>query len=56
METLNSLLSQLNSFIWGPFMLALLLGVGIYLSIGLKLMPWRKIGHGFKLLFFGSGR
>ena len=54
METLNSLLSQLNSFIWGPFMLALLLGVGIYLSIGLKLMPWRKIGHGFKLLFSGQ--
>ena len=54
METLNSLLSQLNSFIWGPFMLALLLGVGIYLSIGLKLMPWRKIGHGFTLLFSGQ--
>jgi AGCS family alanine or glycine:cation symporter len=32
-------------------MLALLLGVGIYLTLGLKLMPWRKLGHGFKLLF-----
>ena len=35
-------------------MLALLLGVGIYLTLGLKLMPWRKIGHGFKLLFSGQ--
>ncbi|MFK7815291.1 MAG: alanine/glycine:cation symporter family protein [Gammaproteobacteria bacterium] len=51
METITSLLNSLSSFIWGPIMLALLLGVGVYLTLGLKLMPWRKIGHGFKLLF-----
>ncbi|MGH1538405.1 MAG: alanine/glycine:cation symporter family protein, partial [Gammaproteobacteria bacterium] len=51
MEAITSLLSSLSSFIWGPIMLALLLGVGVYLTIGLKLMPWRKIGHAFKLLF-----
>jgi len=51
MESLTSLLNSLSSFIWGPIMLALLLGVGVYLTLGLKLMPWRKIGHGFKLLF-----
>ncbi len=54
MEAITSLLTQLSSFIWGPIMLALLLGVGVYLSIGLKLMPWRKLGHGFKLLFSGQ--
>lgn len=54
MEALNSVLNQLSSFIWGPIMLALLLGVGVYLTIGLKLMPWLKIGHGFKLLFSGE--
>ncbi len=54
MEALNTLLNQLSSFIWGPVMLTLLLGVGIYLTLGLKLMPWRKIGHGFKLLFSGQ--
>jgi len=53
MEALTSILSELSSFIWGPVMLALLLGVGIYLSLGLKLMPWRKIGYAFKLLFSG---
>jgi len=53
MEELTLGLNQLSSFIWGPFMLTLLLGVGVYLSIGLKLMPWRKIGHSFKLLFSG---
>jgi AGCS family alanine or glycine:cation symporter len=35
-------------------MLALLLGVGVYLTIGLKLMPWRKIFYGFKLLISGK--
>lgn len=54
MEALTSLLNKLSSFIWGPIILALLLGVGIYLTIGLKLMPWRKIGYGFKLLFSGQ--
>lgn len=54
MEALDSLLNKLSSFIWGPFMLALLLGVGVYLSIGLKLMPWRKIGYGFQLLLSGQ--
>ncbi|MGI9227482.1 MAG: alanine/glycine:cation symporter family protein [Gammaproteobacteria bacterium] len=54
MEELNSILNQLSNFIWGPIMLALLLGVGIYLTIGLKLMPWLKIGHGFKFLFSGE--
>jgi len=53
MEELTLRSNQLSSLIWGPFMLALLLGVGVYLSIGLKLMPWREIGHGFKLLFSG---
>ena len=53
MEALTALLNKLSNFIWGPIMLALLLGVGIYLSLGLKLMPWRKLGHGFKLLFSG---
>lgn len=54
MEKLTLRLNEVSSFIWGPVMLTLLLGVGVYLSIGLKLMPWRKISHGFKLLFSGQ--
>ena len=54
MEALTSLLNTLSGFIWGPIMLALLLGVGIYLTLGLKLMPWRKIGYAFKLLLSGE--
>ncbi len=54
MELLHSLLGQLSSFIWGPVMLTLLLGVGVYLTLGLKLIPWRKIGLGFALLVSGK--
>ncbi len=54
METLHTLLGQLSSFIWGPVMLTLLLGVGVYLTLGLKLIPWRKIGLGFSLLLSGK--
>ena len=53
METLTSLLGAINGVVWGPLMLILLLGVGIYLQIGLKLMPIRKLGMGFKLMWQG---
>nr|WP_295709115.1 sodium:alanine symporter family protein [uncultured Halomonas sp.] len=53
METLTSLLGAINGVVWGPVMLILLLGVGIYLQLGLKLMPIRKLGMGFKLMWAG---
>jgi AGCS family alanine or glycine:cation symporter len=54
MEALTSLLNTLSSFIWGPFTLVLILGVGTYLTIGLKFIPWRKtIPYAFSLLFQG---
>ncbi|BBI61835.1 hypothetical protein HSBAA_31410 [Vreelandella sulfidaeris] len=54
METLTSLLGAINGVVWGPVMLILLLGVGIYLQLGLKLMPIRKLGMGFKLMWQGE--
>lgn len=54
MQAVTSLLETLSSFIWGPFTLVLLLGVGVYLSIGLKFMPWRKtIPYAFRMLIQG---
>ncbi len=51
MLTLEELLNQISSYIWGPIMLVLLLGVGIYLTVGLKAMPWRNIPGAFKSLW-----
>lgn len=53
MENLTSILNSLSGFIWGPTTLVLLIGVGIYLSIGLKFMPWTNIPFAFKQLFKG---
>ena len=49
MEAIENLFSQLNSLVWGPPMLVLILGVGLFLSLGLKLMPILKLGAGFRL-------
>ncbi|MBC7004707.1 sodium:alanine symporter family protein [Photobacterium sp. BZF1] len=53
MESLANFISAINGFVWGVPMLVLILGVGIYLTLGLKLMPIVKIGAGFKLLWTG---
>lgn len=51
MESLNQVIGAVNSFAWGPPMLTLLGLTGLFLTIGLGFLPWRKIGYAFKLLF-----
>ena len=49
--TLENTLNSISSFIWGPITLFFLLGVGIYLMIGLHAYPIKNLKHGFKVLF-----
>ncbi|MEC4725495.1 sodium:alanine symporter family protein [Shewanella sp. D64] len=53
MEGITEFVSMINGFVWGTPMLVMILGVGLFLSIGLKLMPILKLGTGFKLLWSG---
>lgn len=53
MSTLQDWIGQLNQWVWGPVMLILILGVGLFLTAGLKLLPLRRIGYGFALLWRG---
>jgi len=53
MQTLSDLVSAINGVVWGPLMLALILGTGFYLMAGLSFMPLRHIAHSFKLLWQG---
>ncbi len=53
MEALTNIIGEINSIVWGPMMLVLILGVGLFLQLGLKLMPIFKLGTGFKLLWSG---
>ena len=50
MEFINTLVNQLNGVVWGPPMLVLILGTGLFLMLRLKFMPLTKIGEGFKLM------
>ena len=53
MEALNKVIGEVNSFVWGPAMLVAILGTGLFLMIGLRLMPLLKLGAGFRLLWRG---
>jgi AGCS family alanine or glycine:cation symporter len=44
---------SINGWAWGPVMLILLLGTGLYLNLGLRFMTIRNIPAGFRLLFQG---
>lgn len=51
MDRLHSVIDSVNAFAWGPPMLGMLGVTGVFLTLGLVFMPWRKVGYGFRLLF-----
>jgi len=53
MEVLNEWVGALNGLVWGWPMLVMILGTGIFLTAGLKVMPIRRVGYGFKQLWSG---
>jgi AGCS family alanine or glycine:cation symporter len=52
-ENVTDLIEKLNSIVWGPLMLVLILGTGLFLMVGLKLMPLGRLGYGFRMLWRG---
>ena len=53
MDSIISAINTINGVVWGPPMLILLAGTGLFLTFGLKLIPQRKLGYGFKMLWNG---
>ena len=53
MQAISDFIGQINGIAWGPWMLALILGTGFFLMIGLKLMPLSRLGYGFRMLWRG---
>lgn len=51
MEFLEKIVSTLSGIVWGPPMLILLVGTGIYLTIILKGMQFWALPHALKLIF-----
>ncbi len=44
------MLSSIQDFVWGPVLMVLLVGTGLFLTIRNKFMQVRGFGHGFKIL------
>lgn len=42
------IIKVVDDFVWGPVMLVLLVGTGIFLTIRLKFRPWRNLGYALK--------
>lgn len=53
MQTIENLLGQLSDWIWGLPMIVALFGVGLYLTFGLRAMPWRKLPAACRYLWQG---
>lgn len=51
MEKFNAAMEWFNGFVWGPPMMVLLLGVGLFLTVGLRFISIIRVGYGFKQLF-----
>ena len=45
MEFIIKLNQTVNSFVWGPIMLALLVGTGIYITVRTNFMQVRRFGY-----------
>ena len=45
MERVNEIVGAIDSFVWGPVMLVLLVGTGIFLTVRLRFLPWRNLGY-----------
>ncbi len=48
METLEEILSAVDDVVWGPVMLVLLMGTGIFLTFRTRFLGWRNLGYALK--------
>ncbi len=50
-ETIRSVLNDISSWVWGPPLLVLLVGTGLYLTFLLRGLQFRRLGHALWLAF-----
>ncbi len=48
---IEQVLHDVNNFVWGPVMLALLVGTGVFLTIRLRFLPWRNLFYAVGMIF-----
>ena len=56
MATFTEILSKIDDFVWGPVMLILLVGTGIFLTIRIGFLTWRNLGYALKSVLSKEAR
>ena len=56
MDLFSKVLNSIDDFIWGPVMLVLLVGTGVFLTIRLNFLPWRNLGYALKSVLSKEAR
>jgi len=51
LESIANFVGTVNSIVWGPYMLALLVGTGLFLTVRLKFISFRYLPYALKLAF-----
>lgn len=55
-ENLTNVLNAVDDFVWGPVMLVLLVGTGIFLTIRTKALCWRNLPYAIKSVLSKEAR
>lgn len=55
-KTLSNILTAVDDFVWGPVMLILLMGTGIFLTIRTKALCWRNLPYAVCSVFSKDSR
>ena len=56
MNSLTNILGAIDDFVWGPVMLILLVGTGVFLTVRLNFLPWRNLGYALKSVLSKEAR
>ncbi|MCI2056309.1 MAG: sodium:alanine symporter family protein [Oscillibacter sp.] len=46
--TFADIINAIDGFVWGPVMLVLLVGTGVFLTVRTGFLPWRNLGYALK--------
>ncbi|MGN1050796.1 MAG: alanine/glycine:cation symporter family protein [Acutalibacteraceae bacterium] len=55
-DKIGNILGKIETAVWGPVMIILLVGTGIYLTVRLNFLPWRNLFSSLKTLFSPESR
>lgn len=55
-DSLTNVLNVIDDFVWGPVMLVLLVGTGIFLTIRTKALCWRNLPYALKSVLSKEAR